>query len=95
MQIVTVDISISAGFMVSAIHMGVTGMTRSSASRCFQFLVIMDKAYYSSVCSWCSLVVCLPCDGPVGTHTYINVTVYWYSFMVDFLAPVIMRSAWF
>ena len=44
MQIVTVDISISAVFMVSAIHMGVTGMCRESASGCCQFLVIMDKA---------------------------------------------------
>ena len=44
MQIVTDDISISAGFMVSAIHMGVTGMIRASASGCFQFPVIMNKA---------------------------------------------------
>ena len=42
--IVTVDISISAGFMVSAIHRGVTGMSRARSSCCFQFLGFMDKA---------------------------------------------------
>ena len=43
MQIVTVGISISAGFTVSAIHMGVTGMSRTRSSGCFQLLGIMDK----------------------------------------------------
>ena len=40
-------------------------------------------SYYSSVCSLCSLVVWLPCDGPVDTHTYV--TRFWCSFMVDLL----------
>ena len=44
MQIVTVGISISAGFMVSAILGGVTGMSRARASCCFQFLGFMDRA---------------------------------------------------
>ena len=37
-------ISISAGFMVPAIHMGVTDMSRARASCCFQFLGFMDKS---------------------------------------------------
>ena len=44
MQIDTADISISTGFMVSAIHRGVTGMSRTRASCCFQFLGFLDKA---------------------------------------------------
>ena len=43
MQIVTFGISISAGFMVSAILGGVTGMSRARASCCFQFPGFMDK----------------------------------------------------
>ena len=54
---------------------------------------LYELSYYSSVCSWCSLVVCLPCDDPVGTHTYV--TRFCCSFMVDFMALVIMRSVWF
>ena len=41
---VTVDISISNGFMVSAIHRGVTCMSRARASCYFQFLGFMDRA---------------------------------------------------
>ena len=39
-----IDIFISTGFMVSAIHRGVTGMSRARASCGFQFLGVMDKA---------------------------------------------------
>ena len=42
MRNVTVDISISTGFMVSAIHRGVTGMSRAFC--CFRFLGFVDKA---------------------------------------------------
>ena len=39
-----IDIFISTGFMVSAIHRGVTGMSRARASWGFQFLGVMDIA---------------------------------------------------
>jgi len=42
--IVTIEISIHTGFMVSVIHRGVTGMSRVRAYWCFQFLGFMDKA---------------------------------------------------
>ena len=43
--IVTIEISIHTGFMVSVIHRGVTGMSRVvRAYLCFQFLGFMDKA---------------------------------------------------
>ena len=43
MQNVTVEISSSIGFMVSAKHRVVTGMSMARASSCFQFLGFMDK----------------------------------------------------
>ena len=43
-QIVTVDISISTGFMVSVIHSGLTGLSSARASCCVQFLGFIDKA---------------------------------------------------
>ena len=42
MQIVAVDKTMSAEFMVSAIHNGATGMSRTRASGCFQFHGFMD-----------------------------------------------------
>jgi len=53
----------------------------------------MYKATTLQSVLWCILVVCHPCDGPVDTHTYVPGEGVWCSFMVDFVAPVIMRSA--
>ena len=59
----------------------------------FQLLGFMYKATTLQSVLWCILVVCHPCDGPVDTHTYVPGEGVWCSFMVDFVAPVIMRSA--
>ena len=54
MQIVTVDKTISTGFMVSAIHRGVTGMFRARAEL-FKLLGFMDKATTLQSVIWVAL----------------------------------------
>ena len=46
---------------------GVKDMSRTLLIMFFSASWLHEQSYHTSICSWCSLVVCLLCDGPVGT----------------------------